>query len=94
MFKLIKQVFIVLLSFSGSLTTKCASLNNEQYIPTLISLNSDNHDQRLHQYPVILSLHRRNWICNTVDDLSSRLCVSSKSTDAILNGFNMITGTN
>ena len=94
MFKLIKQVFIVLLSFSGSLTTKCASLNNEQYIPTLISLNPDNHDQRLHQYPVILNLHRRNWICNTVDDLSSRLCVSNKSTDAILNGFNMITGTN
>ena len=94
MFKLIKQVFIVLLSFSGSLTTKCASLNNEQYIPTLISLNPDNHDQRLHQYPVILSLHRRNWICNAVDDLSSRLCVSNKSTDAILNGFNMITGTN
>ena len=94
MFKLIKQVFIVLLSFSGSLTTKCASLNNEQYIPTLISLNPDNHDQRLHQYPVILSLHRRNWICNTADDLSSRLCVSNKSTDAILNGFNMITGTN
>lgn len=94
MFKLIKQVFIVLLSFSGSLTTKCASLNNEQYIPTLISLNPDNHDQRLNQYPVILSLHRRNWICNTVDDLSSRLCVSNKSTDAILNGFNMITGTN
>lgn len=94
MFKLIKQVFIVLLSFSGSLTTKCASLNNEQYIPTLISLNPDNHDQRLHQYPVMLSLHRRYWIFNTVDDLSSRLCVSSKSTDAILNGFNMITGTN
>ena len=62
MFKLIKQVFIVLLSFSGSLTTKCASLNNEQYIarPTLISLNPDNRDQRLHQYPVILILHRRN----------------------------------
>ena len=50
------------LSFSGSLTTKCVSLNNEQYIarPTLISLNPDKHDQRLHQHPVILSLHRRN----------------------------------
>ena len=89
-------MFIVLLSFSGSLTTKCVSLNNEQYIarPTLSSLNPDKHDQRLHQYPVILSLHRRNWICNTIDDLSSRLCVSNKITDAILNGFNMITGTN
>ena len=29
MFSLIKQVFIVLLSFSSSLATKCVSLNNE-----------------------------------------------------------------
>ena len=29
MFSLIKQVFIVLLSFSESLATKCASLNDE-----------------------------------------------------------------
>ena len=49
MFSLIKQVFIVLLSFSSSLAhvakvsdqTKCLSLNDELYMarPTLINLN-------------------------------------------------------
>ena len=29
MFRLIKQVFIALLSFTGSLATNCVSLNNE-----------------------------------------------------------------
>ena len=29
MFRLIKQVFIVFLNFSGSLTTQCVPLNNE-----------------------------------------------------------------
>ena len=41
MFSLIKQVFIVLLSFSKSLAIKCVSLNNEPCMirPTLIDLN-------------------------------------------------------
>ena len=41
MFSLIKQVFNVLLSFSGSLASKCVSLNDEPCMirPTLIDLN-------------------------------------------------------
>ena len=41
MFSLIKHVFIVLLSFSESLATKCLFLNDEpcMVIPTLIYLN-------------------------------------------------------
>ena len=43
MFSLIKQVFIVLLSFSEHLTTKCVSLNDEPCMikPTVIDLNPD-----------------------------------------------------
>ena len=43
MFKLIKQMFITLLSFSGSLATKYVSLNNEPCMIryTLIDLNPD-----------------------------------------------------
>ena len=42
MFSLIKQVFIVLLSFSESLATKYVSLNDEPCMirPTLLDLNS------------------------------------------------------
>ena len=42
MFHLIKQVIIVLLSFSGSSTTKCVSLDNE---PCIANLNPDKHNQ-------------------------------------------------
>ena len=40
--RLIKQLFIVLLSFSGSSSTKCMFLNNETCMirPTLMDLNS------------------------------------------------------
>ena len=38
MFRLIKQVFILLISFSGSLATNCVSSNNEPCLarPTLL----------------------------------------------------------
>ena len=41
MFGLVKQVFIAVLSFNGSLATKFMPLNNEQCMikPTLIDLN-------------------------------------------------------
>ena len=32
MFRLIKQIFVTLVSFSESLATKCVSLNNESYV--------------------------------------------------------------
>ena len=56
MFRLIKQVFIALLSFSGSLTTKCVSLNNEPCMirPTLIDLNP----VELNYYPFLISLDK------------------------------------
>ena len=45
MFSLIKQMFIVLLSFSSSLASKCLSLNDEPSVirPTLIDLNPVEH---------------------------------------------------
>ena len=66
MFRLIKQEFIALLSFSGSLTTianisnfkTCISLNNQPLMTrlTLIDLNSDEYNQGLcyYQFAVIL----------------------------------------
>ena len=59
MFSLIKQVFIVLLSFSESLArcrTKCLSLNNQPCIdrPTVINLNPVD----LKYYPFVISLDK------------------------------------
>ena len=52
----IKQVFIVLLSFSESLATKCLSLTDEPCIirPNLIDLNT----VELKYYPFMISLYK------------------------------------
>ena len=56
MFILIKQVFIVLLSFSESLATKFLFLNDEPRLvrPTLIDLNPIE----LKYYPFMISLDK------------------------------------
>ena len=72
---LIKQVFIGLSNFSGSLETNSVSLNNEPCIPrsTLIDLNPF----KLNYYPFIISLNKYNGSFNAVDDLSATICVPS-----------------
>ena len=46
-FRLIKQVLIALLNFTGSLATNCIALHDQPCIsrPTLINLNLDEHNQ-------------------------------------------------
>ena len=63
-----KQVFIVLLNFSGSLATKCTYLNNEPCMTrtTLIDLNPIE----INNYPFMISLDKCNGRCNAVDDLT------------------------
>ena len=71
MFSVIKQVFIILVSFSSSLATKCVSLNDEPCIvrSTIIDLNP----VELKCYPLIISLDKCNGSCNV---LSPKICVS------------------
>ena len=92
MFRLIKQVFIALLNFSRSLATKCVSLINEPCMtrPTLIDL----YPAELNYYPVMISLDTRNEICNAIDDLSTKICVPSKTKDVSIKVFNMVTRRN
>ena len=69
MFSLIKQVFIVLLSFSESLATKCVPLNDKPCMirPTLKDLNP----VELKCYPFMISLDKCSGSC---DDLSPKIC--------------------
>ena len=65
MSSLIKQMFIVLLSFSESLAcdlTKCLSLNDEPCMvrPILIDLNPIE----LQYYPFMISLDKCSGCCN------------------------------
>ena len=77
-----KLCVIVLLSFSGS-------LNNGPCLtrPTFIELNPNE----LHYYLFMIILDRYNGIYNTLDDLSSIICVTNKTKNVNLNLFNMIT---
>ena len=82
MFSLIKQVFIVLLSFKSSLTgdqTKCVSSNNEpcMFRPTLLDLNN-----------YIISLDKCSGSYNV---FSSKICVPKETKDVNVKAFNMIT---
>ena len=76
MFSLIKQVFMVLLSFSSPLATKCVSLNDEPCMvkPTLIDLNPIDFKY----YPFMISLDKCNGSSNV---LSLKICVSKESKD-------------
>ena len=83
MYRLIKQVFIALLSLSGTLAstdnvsnfTTCISLSNQPCTtrPTLIDLNHDEYNQRLRYYPFMVSLDRWNGSCNTFNNPSGRM---------------------
>ena len=64
MFRLIKQVFLALFSFSASLATTCKFLKNEPCITraTLIDLN---HDELCH-HSFMVSLQKCNWGYNNI----------------------------
>ena len=76
MFDLIKQVLIVLLSFSESLPTKCGSLNDKPLMvrPILIDLNLIE----LKYYPFMISLDKCKGSCNV---LSPKIWVLGKTKD-------------
>ena len=104
MSRFIKQVFIGLSGFSESLAsifnasshTKSISLNNQQCMiqTTLINLYLNEHTQGLRYYAFAVNLDRCTGSCNTLNDLSNKVCVSNKTEALNVNVFNIITGIN
>ena len=85
MFGFITQVFIVLLSLSRSLVTKCISLKNQRCIarPKLIDLNPDELNQELHYYPLVYKLDRYIGSCSTLNNLFDKKCRPDKTKEVI-----------
>ena len=85
-------MFITLLGFSKSLATKCVSLNNEPCMmkPFLIDLDPIE----LKYYPFTINLDKCNRSCNSVNDLSRRVYVPSKTKDVNVKVFDMKTDKN
>ena len=97
MFSLIKQVFIVLSSFSSSLSRvanssdriKCLPLNDQLCMvrSTLIDLNP----VEIKYYPFMISLDKYAGSCNA---LSPKVCAPKETKDINVKLFNMITNKN
>ena len=98
MFRLIKKLFIELLTsiVSASNDTKCVSLRNQKckIQPTLVNLHPNESSQEFHCYPFSVKLDRCVGSCNTLNDLSNKVCIPKKTEDLNLSVFNMIAGIN
>ena len=78
-------MFILLLTsvVSASNHKKCVSLRNQKCItqPTLINLHPNEYSQEIHYYPFVINLDRWAGSCNTLDDLSNKVCVPNVTED-------------
>ena len=73
---------------------KCISLRNQKCMvqPTPINLHSNKQNQEFHCYPFAVKLYRCVGSCNTLNELSNKVCVPNKTEDLNLSVFNEITG--
>ena len=76
--------------------TKCVSFNNQKckIQPTLINLHLNKYSQEFYYYPFEVKLDKCVRSCNTLNDLSNRVCVPNKTEDLDIHVFNMITEKN
>ena len=83
MFGFTKKVFIVLLTSLANVSshTKCVSLSNQkcEIQPSLINLHPSGYSQELHYYPFAVNSDRCVGNCNTLNDLSNKVCVPNKT---------------
>ena len=62
--------------------------------PTLINLHLSEYTQGLRYYPFAVNLYRCVGSCNTLNDLSNKVCVPNKTEDVNLSVSNMISEIN
>ena len=87
-------MFIVLLAslINASNHTKCVSLSNQKckIQSTLINLRTNQFSQELNCYTLVVKLARCLGSCNTLNDLSNKVCVPNKREDINIHVLNMI----
>ena len=94
----IKKMLIVVLSnmVNASNHTRCVSLSSIKCMiqSTLINLHPNEYSQEFHYYPFAVKSDRCLGSCNTLNDLSNKVCIPNKTEDLNLSVFNMITDIN
>ena len=71
-----------------------ASKSYEVTQPTLIILHTNEYRKEFHYYPFTVQLDRCVGCCNTVNDLSSKVCVPKKPEDLNISASNIVAGIN
>ena len=98
MFQLIKKLFIGILPglVSGSNHTICVSLSSWKckIEPTLINLHPNEYSREFDCCPFAVKSGWSVGSCNTVNDLSNKVCVPNKTEGLNRSVFGMITGMN
>ena len=93
-----KKTFLGLLIkiINASNHKKCIFLSNQKYEirSNVINIYPNHCSQELHYYPFSVKLDRYFGSCNTLNDLSSKICITNETEDLNLSVFNMITGIN
>ena len=98
MFGLMKKMSVILSTSIASAFnhTKFISLSNQKFLiqPTFSNLHPNEYSQEWSYYQFLVNVDRCGGSCNTLDNLSSRVCVSNKTKYLNLHTFNLITGIN
>ena len=62
--------------------------------PTLVNLHPNEYSQEFHYFSFAVKLDRCVGSCNTFNDLTNKVCITSKTEGLNLSVFNMITRIN
>ena len=57
----------------------------------LINFHPNEYSKKFHYYPFAVKLDRCVGSCNTLNDLSNKVCIPNKTEDLNLSVFNIIT---
>ena len=98
MFGLIKKIImgLVINIVNASNYTRCVSLSNQkcEIQPTLTNLHPNEYSQEFYYYSLPVKLDRCVGGCNTLNDLTTKVCIPNKIEDLNLSVFNMVKGIN
>ena len=71
---------------------KCVSLSDHKCVtqPTLTNLHPNKYSEKFHYHPFAFKLDICVGSCNTLNDLSNKVCVSNTTEDLNLSVINTI----
>ena len=84
-------MWLLITKVDASNHTKCVYLSNRA---TFINLQPNEYRQEFYYYPFAIKLDRCVGSCNTLNDVSNKVCVPNKTEDLNLDLFNTITTIN